>query len=103
MNIEFVYYSQKSRYSHLECYSVYDLKNKELIYDSKNDRTEVILDRKNKIIYFMGMEANGLWILEKGFYFKIIKEFLKNEKRYNCENYTIDDNCTGGQIYYKYK
>ena len=51
----------------------------------------------------MGMDADGHWILEKNYYFKIIQEFVNDLKRYDCEGYLIYEDTTGGQIYYKYK
>ena len=54
------------------------------------------------MIYFMNMETDGHWILEKNYYYKIIQEFLKQTERYNCKDYLICGDCSGGELYYKY-
>lgn len=100
--VEFIYNSKNSRYSTLECYDIYDTNDLELVYDLKYNRSYIGIDRKNKTIYFMSMDAEDHWILEKQYYFKIIKEFLANASVYDCEGYTVNADCTGGKIYYKY-
>jgi hypothetical protein len=47
------------------------------------------------------METEDHYILAKMYYYKIIKQFLE-DKKYECNNYTVVKNCTGGDIYYKY-
>ena len=102
-DVQFIYDVVESNYSNLECYSVYDFINNGLVYDLKEHKTMAMIDRRNKIIYFMGMDADGHWILEKNYYFKIIQEFVNDLKRYDCEGYLIYEDTTGGSIYYKYK
>ena len=103
MDIQFIYDTVASNYSNLDCYGVYDFTDNNLIYDVKSNKTLVMLDRNNKIIYFMGMETKGHWILAKNYYFKIIQDFVNNMDKYGCEDYLIYEDCTGGKIYYKYK
>ena len=103
MNIEFIYSTTESKYSKLECYEIYDFEENELVKDVKLNKIMIALDRNNKLIYFCGMECGTHWILEKNYFYKIIQEFMKKMKDYDCEDYTIYQDCTGGQIYYKYK
>lgn len=103
MNIQFIYDVVESNYSNLDCYSIYDFTNNELIYDVKSNKSLIMIDRNNEIIYFMGMETEGHWILDKTYYYKIIQEFINNSEKYGCKNYLIYEDCTGGKIYYKYK
>lgn len=103
MGIQFIYDTVESNYSNLECYSVYDFEENKLVEDVKLNKTLVMLDRNNKIIYFMNFEVDNHWILAKNYFIKIIQEFMKRAKDYNCEDYTVYKDCTGGQIYYKYK
>ncbi len=103
MNIQFIYDVVESNYSNLDCYSIYDFANDELIYDVKSNKSLIMIDRNNEIIYFMGMETEGRWILDKAYYYKIIQEFINNSEKYGCKNYLIYEDCTGGKIYYKYK
>ena len=102
IDIQFIYDTKESKYNNLECYSLYDPKMKETIYDTNLEKSMVAIDRRNKLIYFLHMETEEHWILEKNFYFKIIENFLKDAKYYDCENYTVFKDCSGGQIYYKY-
>ena len=103
MNIQFIYDIVESNYSNLDCYSIYDFTTNELVHDVKLNKSVVRIDRNNKIIYFMGMETEGLWILEKNYYYKIIQEFMNNLEMYNCNGYLVYEDTTGGQLYYKYK
>lgn len=100
-NIRFIYDTKESRFSNMECYYLYDVKTNEIIYDVKLNKTMIMIDRPNKLIYFMGMETEEHYILEKQFYYKLIKQFIEDEA-YECNNYTVMKNCTGGEIYYKY-
>ena len=102
-DVQFIYDVVESNYSNFECYSVYDFINNGLVYDLKEHKTMAMIDRRNKIIYFMGMKTEGHWILEKNYYYKIIQEFVNNLDRYGCEGYLIYEHCSGGEIYYKYK
>lgn len=102
MNIEFIYDLVESRYANLESYSVYDFGENKLVEDVKLKKTLIMLDRKNKLIYFMNMECETHWILEKQYFYKIIQEFMKKVKDYDCEDYIVHPDCTGGEIYYKY-
>ena len=100
-NIAFIYDTKESRYSNLECYYIYDTKNNEIVQDLKLTKTMISIDRDNKLIYFTGMETEDHYILAKMCFYKIIKQFLEDEI-YECNNYTVVKNCTGGEIYYKY-
>lgn len=102
MNIEFIYNVVESKYSNLECYSVYDFRDNNLVEDIKLNKVSIMLDRKNKMIYFMNMNADGHWIIEKNYYYKIIQEFLKQAEKYDCKDYLICGDCSGGELYYKY-
>ncbi len=102
MDIQFIYDVVESKYSNLECYSIYDFKNNDVVYDTKSNKSLIMIDNKNKIIYFMGMETEEHWILEKHYYYKIIQEFIDNSERYGCKDYLVFEDCSGGKIYYKY-
>lgn len=100
--IEFVYNSKESRFSNLECYDVYDLKLNDFMYDNKAEKMSIAINREAKLIYFLHMDAGEHYILEKMVHFKIIQKFLSQAKEYDCENFTVYKDCTGGEIYYKY-
>lgn len=101
-NIMFIYDSKESRFSNLECYYIYDTKTNEIVQDIKLNKTVVGIDRKNKLIYFMGMETEEHYILAKQYYYKLIQQFLNDAKNYSCEGYDIFYGTTGGMLYYKY-
>jgi hypothetical protein len=48
------------------------------------------------------MHIKEHWILEK-YYFNIIQEFLDLAEAFEVIGYTVDEDCVGGKIYYKYK
>lgn len=100
--IEFIYDIEESKHSDWECYVAYDFDNSEIVKDIKLNKTLVGLDRKNKLIYFMGMECGEHEILAKMYYNKLIKQFLENAENYFCEGYDIFYGTTGGMLYYKY-
>ena len=50
MNIQFIYDVVESNYSNLECYSVYDFTDNNLVEDVKLNKVSIMLDRKNKMI-----------------------------------------------------
>ena len=102
MNIEFIYDIVESKYTGLECYSIYDFTDNEVVYDVKLKKSIIALDMTNKIIYFLNMETGEHYILAKNYYYKIIKEFINNADKYDCKDFIVFENCTGGQIYYKY-
>lgn len=102
MNIQFIYDLVESNYSNLDCYSIYDFENNNIVEDVKLNKSLVMIDRNNKMIYFMGMETEEHWILAKNYYFKIMQEFVNNMERYGCKDYLIYEDCSGGLIYYKY-
>ena len=97
-NIVFIYDTKESRFSNLECYYIYDIKNNEIVQDIKLTKSLISIDRNNKLIYFTGMETEDHYILAKMCYYKIIKQFLE-DKAYECNNYTVVEDCTGGEIY----
>ena len=105
MNINqfmFIYDTTESKYSNLECYFIYDLTTNELVQDVKLNKTMIRIDRNNKIIYFMNFETEDHWILEKNYFMKIIQKFMDQADDYDCENYTICPDTSGGELYYKY-
>ena len=102
MRYQFIYNSKESRFQNTECYYVYDTVNKEDVTDVFNNRTCIHIDRKNRIIYFHGMFTDYHWILE-GYFNDIINEFLDLADVFNIIGYTVDEECVGGQIYYKHK
>lgn len=102
MDIQFIYDVVESNYSGLECYSIYDFVNNDVVYDVNSKKCTIALDIKNKIIYFLNMETEEHWILEKQYYYKIIEEFMNNTERYGCKDFIVFEDCSGGQIYYKY-
>ena len=102
MRYQFVYNSKESRYYDSECYYIYDTINKEDVVDVYNNRTSIHVDRKNRVIYFYGMFTDYHWILE-GYFNDIINEFLDLADVFNIIGYAVDEECIGGQIYYKHK
>lgn len=102
MRYQFVYNSKESRYYKAECYYIYDTVNKEEVVDVYNNRTCVHVDRGNRVIYFYGMFTDYHWILER-YFNDIINEFLDLADVFNIIGYTVDEDCVGGQIYYKHK
>jgi hypothetical protein len=103
LNIEFIFDAKESNYSKLECYRIYDFATNELVQDVKLNKSVVRIDRKNKLIYFMNMNCETHWILEKQYFYKIIQEFMKQVEDFNCKDYTICQDTSGGEIYYKYR
>lgn len=101
MRYQFIYHSKESRFSKLETYHVYDTKYQEYVYDIYNNVCCVSIDRDERIIYFYGMHVDSHWILEK-YYYDIIEEFINLAELYDIIGYKIDEECVGGQIYYKY-
>ena len=102
MDIQFIYDVVESNYTGLECYSIYDFTDNNVVYDVKLKKSTIALDTKNKVIYFLNMETDEHYILAKSYYYKIIKEFINNADKYDCKDFIVFENCTGGQIYYKY-
>ncbi len=102
MRYQFVYNAKESRYSKMESYYIYDTKDKKYIFDMYNNIGCISLDRDNRRIYFYGMHVAEHWILEN-FYLEIIQEFLELAEGFNIVGYTIDEDCVGGKIYYKYE
>jgi hypothetical protein len=102
LDIEFIYDLEESKYTGLECYSIYDFTDNDFVYDIKLKKSIIALDITNKIIYFLNMETEEHYILAKNYYYKIIKEFMDKAVDYNCKDFTVFEDCTGGQIYYKY-
>jgi hypothetical protein len=102
LDIEFIYDLEESKYTGLECYSIYDFTDNDFVYDIKLKKSIIALDTTNKIIYFLNMETEEHYILAKNYYYKIIKEFMDKAVDYNCKDFTVFEDCTGGQIYYKY-
>lgn len=102
MDIQFIYDLVESNYTGLECYSIYDFTDNNVVYDIKLNKSIVALDRDNKIIYFLRMETDEHWILEKNYYRKIIEKFMKELDKYACEDFIVFEDCSGGKIYYKY-
>jgi hypothetical protein len=102
LDIEFIYDLEESKYTGLECYSIYDFTDNDFVYDIKLKKSIIALDITNKIIYFLNMETEEQYILAKNYYYKIIKEFMDKAVDYNCKDFTVFEDCTGGQIYYKY-
>lgn len=102
MNIQFIYDIVESNYTGLECYSIYDFTDNNVVYDVKLKKSIIALDTKNKIIYFLNMETENHYILDKMYYSKLIQEFMNNTERYGCKDFIVYENTTGGQIYYKY-
>lgn len=102
MRYQFIYNSKESRYYDSECYYIYDTINKEEVTDVYNNRTSIHVDRKNRVIYFYGMFTDYHWILER-YFNDIINEFLDLADVFNIIGYTVDEECIGGQIYYKHK
>ena len=43
-----------------------------------------------------------LALLEADVNYKVVKEFINNADKYDCKDFIVFENCTGGQIYYKY-
>ena len=103
MDIQFIYDVVESNYTGLECYSIYDFTDNNVVYDVKLKKSTIALDTKNKVIYFLNMETDEHYILAKSYYYKIIKEFIDKSKDYGCEDYKVFEDTTGGQIYYNYK
>jgi hypothetical protein len=103
MNIEFIYNEGESKYADLECYTIFDFEENKLVYDVKLNKSIVRIDRRNKIIYFVGMHCETHWILERNYFYKIIQEFMKRVEDYNCKDYIVYQATSGGEIYYKYK
>ena len=102
MRYHFIYNSKESRYSKLETYYVYDTQERNYVYDENKNVTCVALDRDHKVIYFYGMHTSSHWIL-KGFYNDIILSFLNMVDAFNALDYTVDEDCVGGKIYYQFK
>lgn len=102
MRYQFIYNAKESRYCGVDCYYIYDSKNKKYVYDLFENIGCVHIDRKKKIIYFYGMYFEEHWILEK-YYFDIIQDFLNLAEAFEVIGYTVDEDCVGGKIYYKYK
>lgn len=102
MNIQFLYDIVESNYTGLECYSIYDFTDNDVVYDVKLKKSIIALDMNNKIIYFLNMETEEHYILAKNYYYKIIKEFMNKVDNYGCKDFIVFEDCTGGQIYYKY-
>ena len=50
MDIQFIYDVVESNYSGLECYSIYDFVNNDVVYDVNSKKCTIALDIKNKII-----------------------------------------------------
>jgi hypothetical protein len=48
------------------------------------------------------METGEHYILAKNYYYKILKEFMNQADMYECKDFIVFEDCTGGQIYYKY-
>ena len=102
MRHQFLYNTKESRFCGVDCYYIYDTKTEEYITDIYNNVTCIHIDRLAKRIYFYGMHTDYHWILEKN-YFKMINEFLSLAEAFDIIGYTIDEDCIGGKIYYKYK
>lgn len=102
MNIQFIYDIEESKYSNLECYSIYDLDNNDVVYDMKGEKSIVAVDHLNEIIYFFRMDTEEHWILAKKRFNNIIKKFISESEFYGCKDYLIFKDCSGGEIYYKY-
>lgn len=102
MRYQFIYNAKESRYCGVDCYYIYDTKDKKHVYDLFENIGCVHVDRQKKIIYFYGMHVKEYWILEK-YYFDIIQEFLDLAEAFEVIGYTVDEDCVGGKIYYKYK
>ena len=101
-NIQFIFDVEETKHTDWECYVAYDFTQNEVVRDIKLNKTIVGLDRKNKLIYFMGMETEDHHILAKQYYYKLIQQFLNNAENYFCEGYDIFHGTTGGMLYYKY-
>ena len=102
LDIQFIYDLVESNYSNLECYSIYDFTENSLVYDVKLNKSLVMIDRNNKLVYLMHMETEDHWILEKNYFRKIIEIFINEMDKFDCKDYVICEDCSGGKIYYKY-
>ena len=102
MNIDFIYDLEESKYTGLECYSIYDFTDNDFVYDIKLKKSIIALDINNKIIYFLNMETGDHYILAKNYYYKILKEFMNQADIYECKDFIVFEDFSGGQIYYKY-
>lgn len=102
LDIEFIYGKEESQYLGMESYYIYDLKSKDVIYDTKLNKSIVSLDRNEKRIYFLCMDTGEHYILAKCYYLKIMQEFINRAERFECKDYEVYPDCTGGEIYYKY-
>ena len=100
MRYQFLYNSKESRYCNVDCYYIYDTKEKQYVHDVYGNTGCIHIDRHKRIIYFYGMHTDYHWILEK-YYYDIIKDFLELAEAFNIIGYHIDEDCVGGKIYYK--
>jgi hypothetical protein len=100
MRYHFTYNSKESRYCGQEVYYVYDIKEKDYVYDIKYDIASISIDRDARAIYFNGMDIEGHWILFK-YYQGIIDEFLSLAYVFDVVGFRVAEECTGGQIYYQ--
>jgi hypothetical protein len=102
LNIEFIYGVDESQFTGMESYYIYDLTANDTICDLNLNRSLIAIDRNNKLIYFLCMETHHHYILAKEYYFKIIQKFMSRLDYFDCEDYKVSEDCSGGEIYYKY-
>lgn len=102
MNIEFIYGVEESHYTGMESYYVYDFTNNDVIYDLNLNKSLVTIDRNNKLIYFLCMDTKEHYILAKSYYLKIMQEFINQSDKFDCIDYKVSEDCSGGEIYYRY-